>query len=252
MSSSASEDLHFPGNGRRHLRVIAIDGPAAAGKTTVAYQLADRLGALLFDTGALYRVIAHLAITSGTSPDDGPALSELARTAHIELLPPSCQDGRLYDVLVDGHDVTWTLRSPDVGAIVSRVSRHPEVRQALLPLQRRIAATGPVVMAGRDVGTVVVPTAGIKVYLDASPEERAKRRYEELRERGSNISYDDVLSETLARDVIDSTRSTAPLRAASDALVIKTDELTAEEVVTRIERVARAMTGPSGESVWPT
>lgn len=237
--------------GAEHLRVIAIDGPAAAGKSTVAAKLADRLGALLFDTGALYRVVAYLANVHGVSPDDGPALGRIASAAQIRVRPPSRQDGRLYDVLVNGHDVTWQLRSPEVGAVVSRVSVHPEVRQVLLPLQRQIAASGPVVMAGRDIGTVVVPDAGLKVYLEATPAERAKRRYDELRARGSQAAFEEILRETLTRDAIDSSRANAPLRAAPDAVILPTDGLEIDEVVTEIERLARAMRAPAGDQVWP-
>ena len=149
------------------------------------------------------------------------------------------RDGRLFDVLIDEEDVTWAVREPEVGEIVSRVSEHPEVRDALLPLQRRIAAAGPVVMVGRDIGSVVVPDAGLKIYLDASLEERATRRYRESLARGMDITYGDVLHETRQRDTTDSSRDTAPLRAAPDAIRIETDALEVEEVVDLIDRLRR-------------
>ncbi|MFN8594378.1 MAG: (d)CMP kinase [Thermomicrobiales bacterium] len=223
-----------------HARVIAIDGPAAAGKSTVARLLADRLGMLLFDTGALYRAVSLLAIRNGVDPSDGEDLADLARSSTIEIGPRSKGDGRLFDVLLDGEDVTWRIRSPEVGAIVSRVSEHAEVRQALLSLQRKIVEGQPVVMVGRDIGTVVVPDAGLKIYLDASPEERAKRRYEESLARGGAESYEAVLTETQMRDRIDGGRAIAPLRAAEDAVRIRTDDMSVDEVVDVIERLAIA------------
>ena len=161
-----------------HQRVIAIDGPAAAGKSTVARLLADRLGALLFDTGAFYRAVALAALRSGLSAENEQALARWLAMLGFRFAPFNCRR-RLYDVWLNGEDVTWSVRDPEVGAIVSRVAEHPAVRAALLPLQRTIASGGPVVMVGRDIGTVVVPDAGLKVYLDATPEERARRRFRE-------------------------------------------------------------------------
>jgi len=235
-----------------HQRVIAIDGPAAAGKSTVARLLADRLGALLFDTGALYRAVALAALRSGKSPDDEQSLFCIASVAQISVRPPSLQDGRLYDVWLNGEDVTWSVRDPEVGAIVSRVAEHPAVRAALLPLQRTIASGGPVVMVGRDIGTVVVPDAGLKVYLDATPEERARRRFREAAARGSHQSFEAVLRETLHRDAIDSGRDTAPLRPALDAVLIDTDGVPIEQIVAKIEAIARAERNESGDPLWPS
>ena len=178
--------------------MIAIDGPAAAGKSTVARLLADRLGALLFDTGALYRAVALAALRSGVSPEDEQSLSRSLPMLRFRFGSPSVQDGRLYDVWLNGEDVTWAVRDPEVGAIVSRVAEHAAVRAALLPLQRTIASSGPVVMVGRDIGTVVVPDAGLKVYLDATPEERARRRFREAAERGSTQSFEAVLARDAA------------------------------------------------------
>jgi cytidylate kinase len=206
----------------------------------VARLLANRLGALLFDTGALYRAVALTALERGVAADDVAALAEIARGLNVEIAPPSEADGRLYDVRIDGRDVTWAIRSPEVGAIVSEVSEHAAVRAALLPAQRRIAARFPVVMVGRDIGTVVVPDAELKIYLDAAPEVRARRRFRESLARGGTESFDDVLRETLHRDATDSGRATAPLRPAPDSVRIATDDLPVEEVVARIERLVRS------------
>lgn len=233
-----------------HAQVIAIDGPAAAGKSTVARAVAEQLGALLFDTGALYRVIALLALRGKVSPRDERALCRLARDTRIDIGLPSLADGRLFDVLIAGEDVTWRIREPDVGNIVSQVSEHAEVRAALLPLQRRIAAAGPVVMVGRDIGTVVVPDAGLKIYLDASPEERARRRYAESRVRDTSVTLAEVRQETLARDAIDTARATAPLRPADDAVLVQTDDLDIDEVVAVIIGLARGLRAPDGSLVW--
>jgi CMP/dCMP kinase len=233
-----------------HRQVISIDGPAAAGKSTVAKLLSDRLGALLFDTGVLYRAVSLIALRDGVRPDDEVELSRIAREASIEIRTPTKNDGRLYDVCIAGDDVTWELRSAEVGAIVSEVAEHHSVRMALLPLQRTIAAKGPVVMVGRDVGTVVVPDAGLKIYLDASPEERARRRFNEATARGSHESFNDVLRETQHRDEVDTTRESAPLRAAPDAVRIATDVLDVSEVVHAIEQLARTRVS-CGEPLWP-
>jgi CMP/dCMP kinase len=235
-----------------HQRVIAIDGPAAAGKSTVARLLADRLGALLFDTGALYRAVALAALQTGVSPDDEERLSEIAAHVQISVRPPSLQDGRLYDVWLNGEDVTWAVREPEVGAIVSRVAEHAAVRAALLPLQRKIASSGPVVMVGRDIGTVVVPDAGIKVYLDASAEERARRRFREGSQRGSTQGFEAVLHETRQRDAIDSGRQTAPLRPAADAVQIDTEGIPVDRIVAKIEELARTAPDGSRDPLWPS
>lgn len=222
-----------------HRRVVAIDGPAAAGKSTVARLLAERLPALLFDTGSLYRALTLAALRGDIAAADAARLGNLARTVRIDLLPPSVNDGRLADVLLDGEDVTWAIRGPDVDRAVSPVAGHPIVREALLGQQRRIAEGGPIVMVGRDIGTVVVPDAGVKIYLDASAEERARRRCEELAGRGLDPDVAEVLADIRRRDASDSSRINAPLRAASDAVRVDTDGLTVEEVSAIVEQIAR-------------
>ncbi len=232
-------------------QVIAIDGPAAAGKSTVAKLVADRLGALLFDTGALYRAVALQSLRLGIDARDVEGLCDVAAHASIEIRPPSAADSRLYDVVLNGEDVTWKLRDPKIGAIVSQVAEHHDVRAALLPLQRRIAASGPVVMVGRDIGTVVVPNATVKVYLNATPEERARRRFKEISARGGQESFPQVIQETRSRDEIDTSRRSAPLRVACDAIRIETDDLTVEEVVDQIESIAREKVASDGIPPWP-
>jgi len=225
-----------------HRQVIAIDGPGAAGKSTVARVIAERTGAMLFDTGALYRAVTLLAVRKGVAGADGASLASLARTHRIEVLPPSVSDGRQVDVLLDGEDVTWDLRTAEIDSRVSEVSAHPQVRQELLGLQRTIADGVRVVMVGRDIGTVVVPDAGVKVYLDASTEERARRRFNELRGRGVEADYERVLADLAARDAWDSSRETAPLTIAADATLVQTDGRTVDEIVNEIVTLT--------DSVW--
>ncbi len=224
---------------QNHQSVIAIDGPAASGKSTVAGELAERLGALLFDTGTLYRTVTLAALRARVPVTDGPALAKLADERHIEVTPPSEPDGRLYDVQLDGEDVTWGTRDVAVDANVSDVSAHPEVRRALLGTQRRIAGLGPVVMVGRDIGTEVIPDAGVKIFLDASLIERARRRAAEMQERGVPVDLTAVAADLERRDAIDSGRLASPLRIARDAHVIQTDGLSVDQVVTRIEAIVR-------------
>lgn len=214
-----------------HRKVIAIDGPAAAGKTTVARLLAEATGALLFDTGSLYRAVTLAAQQRGVAPGDGESLGALAADLDIQLARPSVDDGRLVDVTVDGRDVTWAIRTPEVDADVSQVSAWKPVRDALLDVQRRIADGTRVVMVGRDIGTVVTPNAGFKIYLDASAEERARRRFAELSRRDPSTTYEDVLEDMKRRDAYDAGREVAPMRAADDAIHIPTDGRTIEDVV---------------------
>ena len=210
--------------------IIAIDGPAASGKSTIGLRLANELGYLFFDTGLMYRAVTWLALDHDMSLSDETAITALAEKTHIDVVPASKSDGRACDVLVAGKDITWQTRLPDVEANVSVVSAYRGVRAALSEQQRRIGKRGQIVMVGRDIGTVVLPDADLKIYFDASAEERAKRRYDEIIARGGSADYSDILAKVIERDRIDSTRDVAPLRVASDAVVINTDNLTADEV----------------------
>ena len=207
--------------------VIAIDGPAASGKTTVGRALAKRLGYLFVDTGVFYRAATLAALDSGTPLDDEPALARLAAEISVEFA-----DGG-ERALLDGVDATLRLREPDVDAAVSPVSAVAGVRAAMLAQQRALADAGPVVMVGRDVGAVVLPRAA-KIYLDASPEERARRRFAELASAGAPRSESAVRENIDLRDSTDSSREHAPLAAAPDAIRIETDGLAADEVVERV------------------
>lgn len=227
-----------------HRQVVAIDGPGAAGKSTVARMLADRIGAMLFDTGALYRAVTLAAMRKGVVGSDAIRLADLARKLAIEIRPASVDDGRQNDVLLHGEDVTWVIRTPEIDARVSEVSAHPAVREALLDVQRRVADGAPVVMVGRDIGTVVIPDAGVKIFLEASTEERARRRLAELHGRGVASSYEEVLADLEARDAYDSGRETAPLVAAADAIRVDTDGRTVTQVVDTIHQTVA--------TVWQT
>lgn len=213
---------------------IAIDGPVAAGKSTVAGLVAERLDAVVFDTGILYRAVTLAAVQDGIDAGDEEALEAVAADLDVKILPPSVDDGRLADVIFRGRDVTWKLRSPEVDRILSPIAALPGVRRALLEPQRRIGKSGRVVIVGRDIGTVVMPDADLKVFLEASPAERARRRHEEMVGKIPGLTYDEVLEALRRRDRIDSGRELAPLAAAEDAFVISTDDLPATAVADRI------------------
>lgn len=211
--------------------VITIDGPAGSGKSTLGKGMAESLGYLYFDTGVMYRAVTWAALQQGISIGDEVAVTHLAESLAIDVRPPSISDSRAYDVWVGGEDVTWQIRRPEVEANVSEVSAYPGVRRALTDQQRRIGLRGKVVMVGRDIGTVVVPEAALKIYLDASAEERARRRYQELKARGEDADQQVILRAMRARDHIDSTRDLAPLRPAEDAVILSTDGVDAEKVL---------------------
>ncbi len=218
---------------------IAIDGPAASGKSTVGEGLAERLDYLFFDTGVMYRAVTWAALEREVALDDEEAVTALAERLDIDVTDPIEDDGRQYTVLADGSDVTWAIRTPAVDANVSAVSAYPGVRRALVIKQRRIAAGKPVVMVGRDIGTVVLPEADLKIYLDASVEERARRRWLEIEERGQEADYQAVLDSMRRRDRIDSNRDVSPLRVAEDAITIDATNLGVEEVVDKTEHLVR-------------
>jgi cytidylate kinase len=213
--------------------IIAIDGPAASGKSTLGLRLAAALGYLFFDTGVMYRAVTWLALDRGMDLRDEAAVTALAETTPIDVAPASRSDGRACDVLVDGRDITWETRLPEVEENVSLVSAYPGVRRALGQQQRRIGQRGRVVMVGRDIGTVVLPEADLKIYLDATAQERAGRRYREIIMRGGTADYHEILVKVIERDRIDSTRDVSPLKAADDAITLDTDKLNADEVFER-------------------
>ena len=216
---------------------IAIDGPAASGKSTVGELLAHNLGYLYFDTGVMYRAVTWAVLSRGVPIGDEAAVTALAEKLHIDVLPPTMDDGRQYTVLADGVDVTWDIRTPEVNGNVSQVSTYRGVRRAMVVQQRRVAAEGPVVMVGRDIGTVVLPEADLKLYLDASVEERARRRWREEQVRAEKTDYRPVLASMRRRDQIDTHRKVSPLRVAEDAVVLDTTGLSIEDVLGEAKRL---------------
>jgi cytidylate kinase len=208
--------------------IVAIDGPAGAGKSTVARSLAARFGLLNIESGAMYRAFALKALQAGVPTGDAVALERLAQTTAVQLEPGEAGNR----VLLDGVDVTPQLRTPEVTSAASEVSVHPAIRRWLVGLQQSLGRQSGVVMEGRDIGTVVFPAAPVKIFLDASPERRGERRYEQVRGSGDTLPAA-VLEEIRERDRRDRTRAESPLRPAADAVRIDTSDLTLEEVVAR-------------------
>ncbi len=221
-------------------KIIAIDGPAAAGKSTLAQALAASLGYLYFDTGVMYRAVTLAVLRQRISIDDESEVSITAQNINLDVLAPSIEDGRPYDVIMDSEDITWAIRTPEVDAKVSKVSTYSDVRAAMTIRQREIGLRGEVVMVGRDIGTVVLPEADLKIYLDASVEERALRRFKECAARGEQVSFDDILTSMHARDRLDSTRELAPLKVADDAIIVDSSELDEHEVLLKVLELAGA------------
>jgi CMP/dCMP kinase len=219
---------------------ITIDGPAASGKSTVAELIAKDLNYMFFDTGVMYRAVTLVALNKLSSLDQEEQVVALSEAIIIDVRKPSKSDGRKYDVWVDGKDITWEIRQALVDANVSKVSAYAGVRKAMTNQQRRIGQKGQVVMVGRDIGTVVLPEAELKIYLDASAEERARRRYEEMKSRGEVADYEKILQSMINRDKIDSTRAVAPLKPAPDAIIIESDHMTIQEVVETVKKLIKS------------
>ena len=219
--------------------VVAIDGPAGAGKSTAAKLLAERLGYSLLDTGAIYRTLALLARREGIDWADGPGVARLARDLDIRF----AFEGGTNHVFLRGADISRDIRTPEISDGASRVSALPEVREALLDLQRRLGAAGGVVVEGRDIGTVVFPAAGAKFFLTATVDERARRRVVELRAAGREADVAETRAELEARDHRDSTRAVAPLRRADDAVEIDSSAMSAQAVVDQMAAVVRGRGG---------
>jgi CMP/dCMP kinase len=216
--------------------IVAIDGPAGAGKSTVARLLAARLGYTLLDTGAIYRVMALKARQAGVAWDDGPGVAAFAAGLKLSFQ----LEGEINRVLLDGADVSAAIRTPEMSEGASRVSALPEVRAALLDVQRRIGSSGDVVVEGRDIGTVVFPNADAKFFLTASTDERARRRTAELVALGRQVDASQTRADIVARDTRDSSRAVAPLKRADDAIEIDSSAIAPDDVVERMLAVVRA------------
>lgn len=221
--------------------IIAIDGPAGAGKSTIARALATALGFVYVDTGAMYRAVALRAIRAKGDISDEESMSACAQQSLIELLPGN-------RVFLDGEDVSEAIRTPEIAQAASKVSALPGVRQAMVALQRNLAHTNSVVMEGRDIGTVVFPNAQVKVFLDASPDVRAARRVLELRQKGFDADPDQIAAEIRERDHRDSNRAEAPLTRAPGAALVDTSNMTAIQVVETLLRLVREKTGKEAQS----
>jgi cytidylate kinase len=216
-------------------QLIAIDGPVAVGKSSVGSLLAKRLGYVFFDTGMIYRAFTWKVLKSGISPKDEQKLCELATAIKFGFVPS--KEGVL-SVLIDDEDVSSKLLCAEIEGLVALIAKVAEVRQAMVSEQRRLAQRGKLVMAGRDIGTVVLPRAELKIFLTASTEERARRRHKELLKRGENSSLESVLADLKKRDEMDINRTISPLKPAEDAIIIDTENLSLEQVVDKIYTLA--------------
>ncbi|MED9970186.1 MAG: (d)CMP kinase [Ruminococcus sp.] len=215
---------------------VALDGPAGAGKSSIAKRAAKELGFIYVDTGALYRTIGLAATRAKVDPVDSPGVDALLEKIKVEL---TFNENGEQIVLLDGEDVSGEIRTPEASMTASKISAIPKVRAYLLDLQRDMAKTNDVIMDGRDIGTVVLPDAQVKIFLTASPEARAGRRYKELIEKGMSVKYEDILSDVIERDYNDTHRETAPLKAAEDSVTVDTTELDFEQSVEAVISVIK-------------
>lgn len=215
---------------------IALDGPAGAGKSTIAKRAAKALDFIYVDTGALYRTIGLAASRKGVEPKPSPEVDKLLSEITVDL---TFNDKGEQIVLLDGEDVSGLIRTPEASMMASKISAVPSVRAYLLDLQRNMAVSHNVIMDGRDIGTVVLPDAKVKIFLTASPEARAQRRYKELCEKGMDVKYEDILNDVITRDYNDSHRETAPLKPADGCVMVDTTELDFEQSVEKIISVIK-------------
>jgi CMP/dCMP kinase len=222
-----------------HGLIIAIDGPSGAGKSTLTRLLAERLGYLHIDTGAMYRTLALAVSRSEISVEDEEAVAELCQRVEIRFL----RDDGSYRVIADGEDVSQAIRTPEISMLTSRISAQRGVREILLKLQREMGKAGGVILEGRDIGTVVFPHAQVKFFLSATPQERGERRFLELQEKGTSATLEETIAAVIQRDEQDAARELAPLRMAPDAVEIDSTGVTIEGVLSRMEQVVRERAG---------
>lgn len=226
--------------GEKKVYSVAIDGPAGAGKSTLAKQVAQNLGFVYVDTGAIYRAVGYHMDLMGIGPKDKDGIERLLDDVNLKL---TYDAGGLQHVILNGMDVTGEIRTPEMSRMASLISAYPAVRDFLLDLQRDMARQYSVVMDGRDIGTVVLPHADVKIYLTASPEVRARRRQKELEEKGFSCAYETVLSEIRERDAQDMSRTVAPMQQAADAEVLDTSDLNREQALAALESTIRRRLG---------
>jgi len=224
--------------------IVAIDGPSGAGKSSLTKLLAQRLGYIHIDTGAMFRAVALMASRAGIACEDDAGLTELCRGLAISFR----RDGAGSRVLVNGEDVSGSIRTEEIGLLTSCISARKPVRDALLAMQRQMGETGGVILEGRDIGTVVFPDAEVKFFLSASAEERGRRRYLELKERGEQVTLEEIVEKVVLRDRQDESREHAPLKKAEDAVTIDSTRLSIAEVLEIMERTVRERVGAAGKA----
>ena len=221
--------------------VITIDGPAASGKSSVGKLLAEELNFMFLDTGEMYRAVTWAVLNRGIAVENENQVSDLAETINIKILPGSEEDSLRNYIFVDGKDITELIRTNSVNDKVSQISKYKTVRHVLTRIQQKIGSKGRIIMAGRDIGTVVLPEADVKIFLKASADERAKRRFSEEKNKGKEISFSEVLENVTMRDRIDSNRKIAPLIPAADAHIIDTDKKSIQDVVNERMRIVKRL-----------